>query len=229
MPAAESSRRDAPANGAGPLSRASAAARGRPSRPAATSTTRRLCAARVVAQQLERLALVDPVALHEDPLGALDHGAPLERRLELLDLASAAARSPRSGAAPPRSRPGPSRASSTRSRRRRRARRRGRRTRGRRCGSARSPGPRRTRPSPGSARARARRPGARRRSRGPGPRSRSARPPRPRTPRRARPRGPRSSSTAPSVAQRVAVLVGDQDAQVALPGDAVPVVIETAR
>ena len=37
-------------------------------------------------RQLERLPLVDAVALHQNPLGALDHTAPLERALELLDL-----------------------------------------------------------------------------------------------------------------------------------------------
>ena len=43
-------------------------------------------AARLLAHELERLALVDAVALHEDPLGALDRAAPLQRALELLDL-----------------------------------------------------------------------------------------------------------------------------------------------
>src|SRR5215204_6148375 len=41
---------------------------------------------RVVAHQLERGAIVEPVALHHDALRALDHRAPLERRLELVDL-----------------------------------------------------------------------------------------------------------------------------------------------
>src|SRR5919204_1441304 len=40
----------------------------------------------VLAQEVERLALGDRVALHEDALRALDHGPALERALELLDL-----------------------------------------------------------------------------------------------------------------------------------------------
>src|SRR3954464_5025258 len=43
-------------------------------------------APRLLAQQLERLALVDAVALHEDALRALDRAAALDRALELLDL-----------------------------------------------------------------------------------------------------------------------------------------------
>ena len=45
-----------------------------------------------LAQQLERLALVDAVALHEDALRALDRPAPLERALELRDLLGQARR-----------------------------------------------------------------------------------------------------------------------------------------
>jgi hypothetical protein len=41
---------------------------------------------RVVAQEPEGSALVDPVALHQDPLGALDHRAAVERGLQLVDL-----------------------------------------------------------------------------------------------------------------------------------------------
>jgi hypothetical protein len=44
----------------------------------------------LVAQQLERAPLVDRVALHEDPFGALDHGAPAEGALEALKLGEAA-------------------------------------------------------------------------------------------------------------------------------------------
>src|SRR3954454_13140705 len=43
-------------------------------------------AAGVVAHQLEGVALAERVALHEDALRALDRRAPLERRLELIDL-----------------------------------------------------------------------------------------------------------------------------------------------
>src|SRR5687768_1720686 len=42
--------------------------------------------ARMVAQQVERCAVVEAVTLHQDALGALDDRAPVERRLELLDL-----------------------------------------------------------------------------------------------------------------------------------------------
>src|SRR5436190_22299519 len=48
--------------------------------------------ARLLAQELERLALVDAVALHDDALGPLDRAAPLERALELRDLLGEAAR-----------------------------------------------------------------------------------------------------------------------------------------
>ena len=44
----------------------------------------------MVAQQLERALLVDGVALHEDPLGSLDHGAPAEGAFEALELGEAA-------------------------------------------------------------------------------------------------------------------------------------------
>jgi hypothetical protein len=40
----------------------------------------------VVAHDLERLALVDRVTLHQDALRALDLDAALERGFELLDL-----------------------------------------------------------------------------------------------------------------------------------------------
>ena len=42
-------------------------------------------ATRVVAEELERRAVVHAMALHEDALGALDDGPPLERGLELVD------------------------------------------------------------------------------------------------------------------------------------------------
>ena len=72
-------------------------------------TTRRELAvgARVLAQQLERRALVDRVALHQDALGALDHRAALERASRAGRPSRPAARSRGSGAARPRSRPGP--------------------------------------------------------------------------------------------------------------------------
>src|SRR5215218_4012701 len=47
---------------------------------------RPVAAARVVAEAVERLALGDAVALHEDALRPLDECAALERRLESLDL-----------------------------------------------------------------------------------------------------------------------------------------------
>src|SRR5829696_3452141 len=40
----------------------------------------------LLAQALERLALVNAVALHQDALRALDHRPALQRRLELVDL-----------------------------------------------------------------------------------------------------------------------------------------------
>src|SRR4051812_14750591 len=44
---------------------------------------------RLIAQLLERGAVVEAVALHEDPLRALDHCTARERTLELLRLAEA--------------------------------------------------------------------------------------------------------------------------------------------
>ena len=91
--------------------------------------------ARVVAQQLERVALVDAVALHEDALGALDHAAPFERALELLDLLVQPRRPRGGGGRRPRSPPGPTPGPSTRRRRRCRARPRARGSRRWRPGS----------------------------------------------------------------------------------------------
>ena len=59
----------------------------------------------MVAQELERGAVVDAVALHQDALGALDHRAALERALELVDLLLQPLGLARSGASRPRSRP----------------------------------------------------------------------------------------------------------------------------
>ena len=183
----------------------------------ATSTHAPARRARVVAQQLERRALVDAVALHQDALGALDHRPALERRLELVDLSGSCARL---AVAAQRDLD----RALDRLRRRRldparrcRARPRGRRTRRRRRGSGRSPGPTRTRRPRRSAPARARRPGATTtiaRSGSSRAISSAASRDRDRERRHLVPELRRARRRASS--QRVLVLVGDQDPQVAL-------------